>query len=97
MRSFRFLGVHIADNSLLVPEHLILSEEGTTAPLLPKETEEGWPENTHPQLLLQKHHREHPDLQHHCLVRKLLHLTHEGTAVGSEDCPAHHWVKLPCQ
>ena len=62
VESFKFLGVQIT-NKLTWSKHTktVVSEEGTTKPIPPQETEKIWPGSSDPQKLLQLHHREHPD------------------------------------
>ncbi|KAK3522299.1 hypothetical protein QTP86_001899 [Hemibagrus guttatus] len=55
----------------LVTEHQLHDQESTTASLLPVKAEEGSSSNSHPDHLLLREHREHPEQLHLCLVREL--------------------------
>ncbi len=46
--SFKFLGVHITEESHMVCSHRCSAEEGTSASLLPEKAEEFWNEPQHP-------------------------------------------------
>ncbi len=52
-------------------QHHVTLQEGTTAPTLSPPAEKSKSPTTHPQHILQGHHRECADQLHHCLVREL--------------------------
>jgi hypothetical protein len=67
VESFKFLVVHIT-NKLTWSKHTKTVEEGTAKSIPHQETENIWHGSSHPQKVLQLHHREHPAGLHHCLV-----------------------------
>ncbi len=81
--SSSFLGPHL-DYS-----HIVSSDEGPPASLLPQATAEIWSELKTPQTVLQMHCGEHPELLHNCLVRELHCSQPESPAENSSDGPAH--------
>lgn len=56
---------------LLDPQHLVTGEEGSSASLLPEETEESTPVSSDSDERLPVRHWEHPHQLHHCLVWQL--------------------------
>ncbi len=67
--STKFLGVHITEDLTWTTNTTL--QEGTTAPTLSPPAEKSKSPTTHPQHILQGHHRECADQLHHCLVREL--------------------------
>ena len=80
----------------MVQAHQDSSEEGTTKPIPPQETEKIGHGSSDPQTVLQLRHREHPDGLHHCLVWQLLGFRPQGTTEGSAYGPVHHRGQASC-
>jgi len=77
--SFRYLGVHIA-------EDIDTGEKGEATPLPPQAAEEVLSLPEDPSDLLRWCGGEHPDREHHCLVQQQLLSGQEGSAEGSAFC-----------
>ncbi len=69
--STKFLGVHITEDLTWTTNTMSLSKKAQTAPTLSPPAEKSKSPTTHPQHILQGHHRECADQLHHCLVREL--------------------------
>ncbi|KAK3557726.1 hypothetical protein QTP86_000320 [Hemibagrus guttatus] len=85
VKSIKFLGLHLAEDLTWSLNTQLHHQESPAAFLLPAKAEEGSSSTSHPDHLLQRDHREHPEQLHHCLVWEL-------HRVGSQD-PAARIVR----
>ncbi|KAK2908186.1 hypothetical protein Q8A73_009259 [Channa argus] len=82
--STKFLGVHITEDLSWTNNTAALAKKITAASLLPPQTEKSQSPAPHYVHFLQRHHREHSNELHHCVVWGLQSLLPEDSTTHSE-------------